>query len=94
MTDARSAKTLQVPVSSQLTSPRHKAIVAYLSSANFPNSAAALREELGEDNKLDDATVKKYEGLLEKKWTSVVRLQKKVNGYETRGLLNSHLTRA
>jgi len=26
----------------------------------------------------DDATRKKYEGLLEKKWTSVVRLQKKV----------------
>jgi hypothetical protein len=27
----------------------------------------------------DDATRKKYEGLLEKKWTSVVRLQKKVD---------------
>jgi len=26
----------------------------------------------------DEATSKKYEGLLEKKWTSVVRLQKKV----------------
>jgi hypothetical protein len=26
----------------------------------------------------DDTTAKKYEGLLEKKWTSVVRLQKKV----------------
>lgn len=57
---------------------RHKAIVAYLSSANFPNSATALRDELGDENKLDDAMIKKYEGLLEKKWTSVVRLQKKV----------------
>lgn len=32
---------------------------------------------LGEDV-FDAATTKKYEGLLEKKWTSVVRLQKKV----------------
>jgi platelet-activating factor acetylhydrolase IB subunit alpha len=30
----------------------------------------------------DDATRKKYEGLLEKKWTSVVRLQKKVTSFE------------
>jgi platelet-activating factor acetylhydrolase IB subunit alpha len=32
---------------------------------------------LGEDA-FDTATAKKYETLLEKKWTSVVRLQKKV----------------
>lgn len=32
---------------------------------------------MGEDV-FDAATAKKYEGLLEKKWTSVVRLQKKV----------------
>jgi len=32
--------------------------------------------EIGDS--FDDATRKKYEGLLEKKWTSVVRLQKKV----------------
>ena len=39
-----------------------------------------MRAELniGEDI-FDLATAKKYEGLLEKKWTSVVRLQKKVN---------------
>lgn len=33
---------------------------------------------LGEDT-FDPATAKKYETLLEKKWTSVVRLQKKVH---------------
>jgi len=53
-------------------------LIAYLTAANLPNSAAALRDELGIGESFDDATRKKYEGLLEKKWTSVVRLQKKV----------------
>lgn len=56
----------------------HKSIIAYLSSVKLSNSAAALREELSIGDSFDDATSKKYEGLLEKKWTSVVRLQKKV----------------
>ncbi|KAL2001469.1 hypothetical protein VTN02DRAFT_1705 [Thermoascus thermophilus] len=62
----------------------HKSIIAYLASANLPKSSAALREELAEQITLDDATVKKYEGLLEKKWTSVVRLQKKIMDLESR----------
>jgi hypothetical protein len=57
---------------------RHKGIIAYLASANLPQSSVALREELGDSITVDDSTLKKYEGLLEKKWTSVVRLQKKV----------------
>lgn len=57
---------------------RHKSIIAYLASANLPQSSTALREELGDAITVDDSTLKKYEGLLEKKWTSVVRLQKKV----------------
>jgi platelet-activating factor acetylhydrolase IB subunit alpha len=37
-----------------------------------------LRQELGlGEDVFDAATTKKYEGLLEKKWTSIVRLQKK-----------------
>ena len=52
----------------------------------LPNSAAALREELGIGDTFDDATSKKYEGLLEKKWTSVVRLQKKVNDITDRAI--------
>jgi platelet-activating factor acetylhydrolase IB subunit alpha len=57
---------------------RHKSIIAYLSANNLPDAAAALRTELnlGEDA-FDAATAKKYETLLEKKWTSIVRLQKK-----------------
>lgn len=57
----------------------HKSIIAYLSANNLPATAAALRQELSlPEEVLDSTTVKKYEGLLEKKWTSVVRLQKKV----------------
>jgi platelet-activating factor acetylhydrolase IB subunit alpha len=38
-----------------------------------------MRTELGlGEDVFDPATAKKYETLLEKKWTSVVRLQKKV----------------
>ena len=56
----------------------HKSIIAYLSSTNLTKTAAALRGELNIGGSFDEATCKKYEGLLEKKWTSVVRLQKKV----------------
>ena len=42
-----------------------------------------MRAELGVgDEFLDEGKMKKYEGLLEKKWTSVVRLQKKVSFLE------------
>lgn len=54
-------------------------MIAYLSSTNLASSAAALREELNIGEGFDAATSKKYEGLLERKWTSVVRLQKKVS---------------
>lgn len=57
---------------------RHKSIIAYLTSTNLTNSAETLRAELNVGESFDAATSKKYEGLLEKKWTSVVRLQKKV----------------
>jgi len=57
-------------------------MIAYLTASQLPSSAAAMRAELnlGEDV-FDPATTKKYEGLIEKKWTSVVRLQKKVGGF-------------
>ena len=61
-------------------------MIAYLSSSSLPKSAAALREEISIGEDFDEATSKKYEGLLEKKWTSVVRLQKKVG---SRDVLNA-----
>lgn len=50
----------------------------------MPASADALRNELGIGDEFDESTRKKYEGLLEKKWTSVVRLQKKIMELEAR----------
>ena len=64
--------------------PRHKSIIAYLNSINLPNSASVLRKDFNIGDAFDDATSKKYEGLLEKKWTSVVRLQKKIMDLESR----------
>ena len=66
---------------------RHKSIIAYLASNNLPETAQALRTELKIGDTFDNATSKKYEGLLEKKWTSVVRLQKKVGLPAHRGLV-------
>ncbi|KAL0468317.1 nuclear migration protein NudF-2 [Neurospora intermedia] len=74
----------------------HRALIAYLTAANLPNTAAALREELSlSEEVFDPATAKKYEGLLEKKWTSVVRLQKKIMDLESRNhILQSELDNA
>lgn len=64
---------------------RNKSIIAYLAASNLPNSAAALRQEAGlVQDVFDAATAKKYETLLEKKWTSIVRLQKKIMNLESR----------
>ncbi|KJZ77081.1 Nuclear distribution protein PAC1 [Hirsutella minnesotensis 3608] len=74
----------------------NKSIIAYLAANNLPNAAASMREEagLGEDV-FDAATAKKYETLLEKKWTSIVRLQKKIMDLETRNAaLQSELDNA
>ncbi|CAD6503718.1 BgTH12-03376 [Blumeria graminis f. sp. triticale] len=68
---------------SQVLTPRqaeelHKSIIAYLSSKNLFNSATALQQELNLGDSFDSATSKKYEGIIEKKWTGIVRLQKKI----------------
>lgn len=60
-------------------------MIAYLAANNFTASAAALRQELNlEEEQFDATTAKKYETLLEKKWTSVVRLQRKIMDLESR----------
>lgn len=73
--------------------PRHKSIISYLTALNLPNSAslASLREDLSlNESDFDENTRKKYEGLLEKKWTSVVRLQKKIMDLESRNSALQH----
>ena len=51
-------------------------MLEYLHSNNFIEAYHALKEESGIEYTPDPKT--KYAGLLEKKWTSVIRLQKKV----------------
>lgn len=68
---------------SRLLTPRqaeelNKSIIAYLQSSNLPRSAATLQEEIGASNGLDEATFHKYSNVLERKWTTVVRLQKRI----------------
>ncbi|PYH66436.1 WD40 repeat domain-containing protein [Aspergillus vadensis CBS 113365] len=62
----------------------HKSIIAYLSSINASRSCEVLREELQVDSSFDDALCRKYEGLLEKKWTGIARLQKKILDLESK----------
>ena len=50
-----------------------------MSENGFPKTAATLRKELGVPEDFDAAAVKKYTTLLEKKWTTTGRLQKKAS---------------
>ena len=56
--------------------PSHKSILEYLHTQNFTEAYAALQAEANIDYTPDPKS--KYSQLLEKKWTSVIRLQKKV----------------
>jgi platelet-activating factor acetylhydrolase IB subunit alpha len=53
---------------------RNKAIADYLSSNGYMDALEAFKKEADMPGEVE----RKYGGLLEKKWTSVIRLQKKV----------------
>ncbi|KAK4149020.1 LIS-1 2 [Chaetomidium leptoderma] len=68
----------------------HKSIIAYLSTNNLPAAATTLRAELGFGGDVSDSAT-----LLEKKWTSAVRLQKKAMHLESQNkALQSELDNA
>ena len=52
----------------------NKAIADYMLSNGYNEALEAFKKETDMPGEID----KKYAGLLEKKWTSVIRLQKKV----------------
>ena len=52
----------------------NKAIAEYMTSNGYNDALEAFKREADMPGDID----KKYAGLLEKKWTSVIRLQKKV----------------
>lgn len=58
----------------------NQAIADYLGSNGYSESLDAFRKEAD----LTGETEKKFGGLLEKKWTSVIRLQKKVMELEAK----------
>ncbi|KAH9928209.1 miller-Dieker lissencephaly protein [Fomitopsis serialis] len=60
----------------------HKAILEYLHSNNFTDAFNSLKTDAGIEYTPDPKA--KYAGLLEKKWTSVIRLQKKIMDLENR----------
>ena len=51
---------------------RNKAILGYLKSNGYSAALSGLEKELGEESE------KKYEGMLERKWTAVTKLSAKV----------------
>ena len=53
-------------------------ILDYLRTSGMTKSFEALASESGLSAAYQDDGKQKYSGLLEKKWTSVIRLQKKV----------------
>lgn len=55
---------------------RNKAIADYLGANNYVDALESFRKEADLD--ATESIEIKYSGLLEKKWTSVIRLQKKV----------------
>jgi len=60
----------------------HKSILEYLYSQNFTEAYNVLKSEANIDYTPDPKS--KYAQLLEKKWTSVIRLQKKIMDLENR----------
>ena len=58
----------------------NRAILHYLRAVGATDAAAAMATHLGDDDASGGGAgdKEKYDGLLEKKWTSVVRLQRKV----------------
>lgn len=61
----------------------HKSILDYFKTNGLHESYATLMREAGQDGFVPDPKAK-YAGLLEKKWTSVIRLQKKIMEMESR----------
>ncbi|CAJ0918669.1 19262_t:CDS:2 [Entrophospora sp. SA101] len=61
----------------------HKAILDYLYANGFAESFNLLKIE-AQQNDFNSDPKQKYAGLLEKKWTSVIRLQKKIMDLENK----------
>ena len=63
---------------SQLHSFSHKSLLSYLHTSGLCATFEALKKETENDDFEVNDPKARWVGLLEKKWTSVIRLQKKV----------------
>ncbi|KAK9448340.1 WD40-repeat-containing domain protein [Limtongia smithiae] len=74
--------------SSYLTSRQkeelNSSILEYLASSNLTSAHDSLAKELNRQDATFEQDLKRYDGLLEKKWTSVVRLQRKIMDLEAK----------
>ncbi|KAG5436838.1 hypothetical protein PCANB_001660 [Pneumocystis canis] len=64
----------------------YKALLLYLSKSDFPKTFLTFKSELsnkGININTSEENIHKYDQLLEKKWISVIRLQKKIMDLET-----------
>jgi hypothetical protein len=68
--------TLSSPLLTPQSFTSHKSMLDYLYANNFTAAYNSLKADAGTEYTPDPKA--KYAGLLEKKWTSVIRLQKKV----------------
>lgn len=57
---------------------RHKSMLDYFQRSGFSEAFEALKKDANQESFTVDAKAR-YVGLLEKKWTGVVRLQKRVS---------------
>ncbi|WWC70793.1 nuclear distribution protein PAC1 [Kwoniella pini CBS 10737] len=62
----------------------HKSLLSYLHSQGLHDSFEVLRRETDNEDFQTDDPKARWVGLLEKKWTSVIRLQKKIMDLESR----------
>ncbi|WVR06314.1 nuclear distribution protein PAC1 [Kwoniella sp. DSM 27419] len=62
----------------------HKSMLSYLHAAGMHDTYEALKRETDNQDFSNDDPKARWVGLLEKKWTSVIRLQKKIMDLETR----------
>ena len=67
-------KNMKMVLSQRQREELNKAIADYMMSNGYNEALDAFKRETDMPGEVD----KKYAGLLEKKWTSVIRLQKKV----------------
>ena len=74
MTRLRSEVIMKMVLSQRQREELNKAIADYMLSNGYNEALDAFKKETDMPGEID----KKYAGLLEKKWTSVIRLQKKV----------------